>query len=822
MSTTHLLPRSAPPADDPLLATLVEELGGRWRDGDPARAEELLDRHPALWREPARAVRLVYEEICLRRECGRAAPAREWFDRFPQWRTQLALLLECHALLEDDTTGPDWPRPGETIAGYELLAPLGDGAGGHAYRARQADLAGRPVVIKATRLRGGEHLHLARLQHTHIVPLYAVHDEPARDLRLLCMPYFGGAALDHVLRALAGRPPARRTGACLLAAAQVPGVQATGAAPPLARLDYPRAVGWIGACLAEALHFAHEAGVVHLDVKPGNVLIAADGQPLLLDFHLAGPPLAAGATVPSGVGGTPGYMPPEQEQAMTAVAYGRPVPLPVDRRADVFALGVVLAEALAGIRPAAGADGRSMRRHNPAVSVGLADVLARCLRPDARDRYPDAAALADDLRRHLDDRPLRGVRNRSWGERLGKWRRRHPAALRTALLAGALVALAATATTGVAVHLADERQAARRALEDGHALWHEHADFDGARRQLQRGLETVGGLPWHDGLAEELRGELLRAEQERAAHERRRLVREVHTLADRVRLLYGTDAVPAARLASLRDACAAIWAERRRLRAWLDTAPDTAVAQDLTDLVLFAVEAGPPPGTADGAARADLDEVEALFGPSAVLDWQRRQRQAMRPAPPVAGTAWECCTLGRLALQAGELSLASAYLGQALAREPHGLWANYYHGLCAARSGRPLEAVSAFSVCIGAAPKAAALYYNRGLAHAALGEPALAIGDYDRALQIDPELGGAALNRGVLHYQAGRLDAAEADLRRALASGADPVAAQFDLALVLHAQHRHAEARDALVRVLARRPDHAGALELRGRLSDRD
>jgi eukaryotic-like serine/threonine-protein kinase len=820
MSTTSLSLRSAPPADDPLLTALVEELARRWRCGDPVRAEEMLDRHPELWHAPARAVRLVYEEICLRRECGLPVAADDCFSRFPEWRAQLALLLECHALLEDDAGGPRWPTAGETIAGYELQSCLGDGAGGCVFLARQLALADRPVVVKATRLRGNEHLHLARLQHTHIVPLYAVHDEPARNLRLLCMPYFGGAGLAQVLRTLGGRPLAQRTGACILAAAQVPGVQSAGAGPSAGRqLDYVASVCFIGACLAEALHFAHECGVVHLDLKPANVLIAADGQPLLLDFHLARPPLDAGATAFGGLGGTPGYMPPEQQQAMAAIAQGRPIPLPVDRRADVFALGVILREALGGADTAA-----PLRHCNPLVSVGLADVVDRCLAPDARHRYPDAAALADDLHRHLSDLPLRGVRNRSWPERLMKWRRRRPAALRTGLLALTLLALLGTAVTAFAAHLSRERQDVRRALDEGRALWHTHGDYAAAQKLLQDGLAAAQRLPWHTGLADALRAEIRLAEEAQAAHDRQRLVRTLHTLAEHVRLLYGLDALPADRLRPLRDSCKAVWDQRRRLRAWFDQAPAADIAEDLTDLVLFAIDVQQRTGPAAREALADLDDVESLFGPSAVVDWQRRRLSQAFNLPPrsavrAPATAWEFFTLGRLALQAGDLTQAADYLGEALTRQPHGLWPNYYHGLCAARLGRPVEAVAAFSVCIGAAPDAAAIHYNRGLAYAKLAEPALAIRDYDHALSLDPTLSIAVLNRGILHYQAGRLTATEADLRRALTLGADPIATHFDLALVLRAQHRPAEARDSLDRVLTLQPNHAAARELISRLA---
>src|SRR5262245_66223130 len=88
---------------------------------------------------------------------------------------------------------PRFPRIGAEFAGFSLLAELGRGSESRVYLARQQMLASRLVALKLAPLVGGEHLSLARLQHTNIVPLFLAEDVPARGLRLLCMPYLGGA-----------------------------------------------------------------------------------------------------------------------------------------------------------------------------------------------------------------------------------------------------------------------------------------------------------------------------------------------------------------------------------------------------------------------------------------------------------------------------------------------------------------------------------------------------------------------------------------------------------------------------------------------------
>src|SRR5947209_2427798 len=93
---------------------------------------------------------------------------------------------------------PRFPAVGEALGDLLLLAELGRGVEGRVYLARQSTLSDRPLVLKLTPDHGQEHLSLARLQHTHIVPLYWAQELPERGLRMLCMPYLGGSTLAHL------------------------------------------------------------------------------------------------------------------------------------------------------------------------------------------------------------------------------------------------------------------------------------------------------------------------------------------------------------------------------------------------------------------------------------------------------------------------------------------------------------------------------------------------------------------------------------------------------------------------------------------------
>jgi tetratricopeptide (TPR) repeat protein len=506
----------------------------------------------------------------------------------------------------------------------------------------------------------------------------------------------------------------------------------------------------------------------------------------------------------------------------------------VDGRSDVYSLGLLLYEALAGRLPAV--PPVPLHKVNREVSVGLSDIVGRCLEPDAADRYPSAAALALDLRLHLTDQPLRGVRNRSGRERWGKWRRRRP----HALAVWSLLLAVGTALLTVALLVLGQQDQIRRHAE---AARHEGERLlaDGKYSEAALALERARTLA--DGLrvgGRELRKDL---NTQLGVVQRAQAAQDLHAAADRVRFLCDADSLPPNEARRLEARCRAIWQARGPILAPADAAlpeeMEKRIQTDLLDLALLGSELGvrlSPTGIRAAAHREALrtiDEAEALFGPRAALYRERAAhaealglkeeaaaaRQGAAGHPP--RTPWDHYALGLVLLRGGDLEGAAEQIERAIRLQPQGFWPNFYQGVCAYRRGEYEEAVRAFSVCVALAPASdrAACYFNRARAWAAQPDGAAeALRDYDSALELQPNLSAAALNRGILHYRQGRYDAARADLLHALDCGADPAAAHYNLALVHLAQDDHPAALARVKEALRHNPDHAPARELCERL----
>lgn len=754
--------------DTLVVERLAEEMAARWRAGERPLADEYLARIPDLVLHPDLALELVAEELTLRDEYRVPTTSAELAARFPRWRAQVAALLDCQGMLAP----PTFPEPGDWLGDFHLGPELGRGVHGRVYLATQPALAGRPVVLKVGPDSGDEHLSLARLQHTHVVPLYSVHEFPDRRLRALCMPDFGGATLAEVL----ARLPAG--GGLLGAVRRLADVPAGPAWGFLGRAAPADAACWIGACLADGMQYAHDRGLVHLDLKPSNVLIAADGVPMLLDFHLARAPLAAGETAPDRLGGTPGFMAPEHRAAVEAVRTGRPVPVTVDGRADVFALGVMLGEFLraAGCGP----------------SPGLADVLARCTAPAAADRYPTAGEAAADLRRHLADLPLKGVGNRSLVERWGKWRRRRPFAAPLGMAVAALLVIGG----GLVVHADRLADRAGASLRDGrtHAAAGRYAEAAGV---LKSGEALAEGLPFHDTLRADLRSE-------RAAAVRAAAADEFHDVVEQLRVSAASEPLPAEQARTVGGRARELWDRREALSAALGGQPtaerDDRWKADLLDTGVL---------SADLAVRA-APEADRAAARRRVLDTLAEAERLLGPARPPRG-AWGRLTAGRAHLATGDVDRATAEFDAALAADPLSLWANHYRGVCHLRLGHPTEAATAFAACVTLAPRAAWCVHNRGLAFAAAGRPDAAGADFDRAIALDPTYAPAYLSRAAVRQAAGESAAALADLDRAAAAGAPAPDVAYRKGVVFRAAGDNPAAVRSLRACLAASPDHSDA-----------
>src|SRR5216117_857967 len=326
------------------------------------------------------------------------------------------------------------------LGDYELLEEVGRGGQGVVFRARQKSL-NRTVALKVIRLgQWASKAHLkrfrleaeaaARLEHPGIVPIHEVGERDGSCY--FSMKFIEGGQLDEVAR----REP----------------------------IPIRRAAELI-AKVARTVHYAHEHGILHRDIKPGNILLDQKGEPLLTDFGLARlVETESTVTRTKEVLGTPSYMAPEQ-------AAGNNTKL--TNAADVYGLGAVLYQLLTGHPPFAGGttyetikllletEPRSPRLWNPKVDRDLSTICLKCLEKDPQRRYSSALALAEDLERWRKHEPIQ-ARRTGVLTRARKWVRRKPT---SALLAACLVVIAAASgwivwkselirgpiTTGIAV-----------------------------------------------------------------------------------------------------------------------------------------------------------------------------------------------------------------------------------------------------------------------------------------------------------------------------------------------------------------------------------
>lgn len=437
--------------------------------------------------EPAERVALL-EQICEGDEALRAE----------------VLSLLSHDL--DDGAFGDHLPPGSTLGDFEVVRVLGEGAMGVVYEARQAHPE-RMVALKV--VRGGaasaslrrrfehESAALARLQHPGIAAVYE-------------------AGFD------------RATGAPFFAMELVQGQPLTAHASELSLRQRVELLAQI----ADAVHHAHQRGVIHRDLKPGNILVDQQGRPRVLDFGIARLTADDGTaatirTLPGQVVGTLAYMSPEQASGDAAA---------IDVRTDIYALGAVGYELLSaqlplGVQDKPLAAALAAIQHEEPRRLGTLDkrlrgdletIISTALEKDASRRYPSAAALADDLRRWLRDEPI-AARPATTLYQLRKFAKRRKGPVIAGGVIAAMLVVASIVSVAFGVHAQRQRTLAEQRLVDVRALantmlfdLHDLIEplpgaIEARRRLVRTGLEYLDRLAQDAGDNLELLEELAEA-----------------------------------------------------------------------------------------------------------------------------------------------------------------------------------------------------------------------------------------------------------------------------------------------------------------------
>ena len=383
-----------------------------------------------------------------------------------------ACLLEMGLVPDDAVAGIDDPGRVASklidLGDYELLEQIGRGGQGVVFRARQKSL-NRIVALKVISLgQWASKAHLKRfrreaeaaasLDHPGIVPIYEVGEGDGSCY--FSMKFVEGGQLDEMVRS----------------------ATADSSCGERAPIPIRRAAELI-AKVARTVHYAHEHGILHRDIKPGNILLDAKGEPHLTDFGLARlVETESSVTRTLDVLGTPSYMAPEQAVGNNSA---------VTNATDVYGLGAVLYQLLTGQPPFAGGatyetikllldtEPRPPRLLNPKVDRDLSTICLKCLDKNPKRRYSSALALAEDLERWLKHEPIQARRIGPL-TRGKKWVRRNPSiAVMTAMLLALALPLGvivwksefsrSPVTTGIAVlpfeNLGDEKEHA--AFADG-------------------------------------------------------------------------------------------------------------------------------------------------------------------------------------------------------------------------------------------------------------------------------------------------------------------------------------------------------------------
>jgi formylglycine-generating enzyme required for sulfatase activity/serine/threonine protein kinase len=387
-----------------LLDEVLDEQGELWAQGERVLAEELLARNPALRDDPAAIVDLVYHEFLLRRELGESPAPADFIERFPEQSETLERQFAVEEVMgpdgdetefydRDPPESPNEPawrgrgdllRPAHANERYRIIKRLGQGGMAVVYLARDTALD-RLVALKIPHAEFERHregierfLREARVVAAFDHPSFCrIHDVGQINGRhFIAMAYVEGRSLATLIEP--GRP-----------------------------FEEERAVALV-LRLALAMAEAHHRGIIHRDLKPSNVMVDQRGEPIIMDFGLARrlEAEASDLTTSGALLGTPHYMAPEQVEGLREL---------IGPACDVYSLGVILYELLAGRRPFCGPDTRvlglilvqepaPLSTLRPDIDRDLESICQKTMAKKIDERYASMPALVEALETWLTKR----------------------------------------------------------------------------------------------------------------------------------------------------------------------------------------------------------------------------------------------------------------------------------------------------------------------------------------------------------------------------------------------------------------------------------
>lgn len=789
VSLREFLPAADTADFSQMLTELIRvDLEYSWAEGQPRSLEQYLSDFPQIHDDHHALSAIAFEEYRLRQQAGEAPSAAEYHRRYRintrDWPVPSTIVdMEDQPTLPTSSTNltsshfshhsasyvqEEWPstQPDFNISfpDFILENELGKGAFGKVYLARQKSLANRKVALKLTSRKQNEPQVLAKLRHTNIMPIYSVH--PWGKGQALCMPYLGKLTFADILNALHKEKRLPTTGGwwSLL----IDGTDSLTLTTAWNNTSHISVVLHLAEKMVAGLAHAHQCGIVHRDIKPANILLSHDGEPLLLDFNLAVEIDEHGSL--AAMAGTLPYLAPEQ---LASVVKGQGTT--GSKQADVYAIGLILYELLAGkpAYPGIKADSilnyvaglakqrrllpDSLRNINPVVSPALVAIVEKCLAFSLDERYVDARNLLEDLERQRRDQVLRYAPDVSWTERWGKWNRRHPTFIRNSLLTGLFLLALTAGVSGYRHYESEQRHSSRN-------------QFISSVDNLQR-AERMATVIWPTKLAEA--GKLVEQFIQTTPGMRQATPDTLFSTAG-VRYLNESDQhqLPAliarahllqARIFELQAARSGTTEERNKLH-------QESLASN---------EAAQPWCQAAGFASIGTWQQSFLNNEKWEQDWQ-----ALLQAPRDALPPRELAGLAFILLDRQHWEQAATIARQVIDREPSWSGAWFLYGLVYARGGQLLQALHGFDTALALKPNDPVALHYRGKVRLQLGDHPGALTDFEKALELDAPPAEVLADRALVYIQKRQSKEALTALDQALGSDSSQARLYFQRAKV--------------------------------------